>query len=134
MPEAILKARCQPQLPSLVDQAAQRKGMKPAEYIRRSVVDSLERDGFSVETPMWALVSDDRVLTSWLGDACPDLSDANYHPAGFIPSQDDRWLPIENEDTQPFDLRLHWRLAPHFRVEADRVVRVFPVVPKAEYA
>jgi hypothetical protein len=40
------------------------------------------------------------------------------------------WLPVVNEDSEPFDLKIHWRLPPTYRVEAHRVVRVYPVVIK----
>lgn len=130
MPEAVLRARCQSQLPSLVDRAAQRRGMKASEYIRRSVVDSLERDGFSVEPQQYALVEG--------GSLVLKTDRAGNPPVPVIVTKidgDDRtWLPVENEDTQAFDAKLHWRLIPHYRVETDRVVRVYPVVPKAEYA
>jgi hypothetical protein len=34
-------------------------------------------------------------------------------------------------DSELFDLKLHWRLAPTYRVESGRVVRVYPVVLKS---
>jgi hypothetical protein len=41
------------------------------------------------------------------------------------------WLPVVTRDSDPFDAAKHWRLAPTYQVEADRVVRVYPVVEKS---
>jgi hypothetical protein len=41
------------------------------------------------------------------------------------------WVPVIHEDSEPFNIATHWRLAPHFRIEADRVVCVYPVVLKS---
>jgi hypothetical protein len=41
------------------------------------------------------------------------------------------WLPVENEDSEPFDRARHWRLAPTYRVDGDRVVRTYPVIAKS---
>jgi hypothetical protein len=79
----------------------------------------------------YALVSGDRVVTTKFG-AKPDLADANFHPAGYTPADGDRWIPIVDEDSQPFDKKLHWRLVPpSHRVEPDRMVRLFRVVEKS---
>ena len=42
-----------------------------------------------------------------------------------------RYLPVENRDSVPFDKAKHWRLAPSLKVEANRVVRIYPVVAKS---
>jgi hypothetical protein len=81
------------------------------------------------DAQQYALVSGDQILTTWNG-AKPDLTDANFHPAGYVPTNGDRWIPIENEDSEPFTTKLHWRLKPNYRVEADRVARIYPVVLK----
>ena len=41
------------------------------------------------------------------------------------------WLPVFHEDSEPLDLAKHWRLTPVDRLESDRVVRTFPIVPKS---
>lgn len=78
----------------------------------------------------YALVSGDQILTRWVG-AKPDLADSGYRPAGYTPIDGDRWIPIENSDTELFDSKIHWRLKPHIVIEADRVRRVYPVVLKS---
>jgi hypothetical protein len=40
-----LQARCPETLPPLIERAAQRQCMTPAEYIRRSVFERLKADG-----------------------------------------------------------------------------------------
>lgn len=132
-----LKAKCPPSLPPLIERAAGAKMMTASEYTRRAVIAQLEADGLMVPRRQWALVSGDRVLTMTHIDGqpqAPDIADEAYWPADFSPADGDRWVPVENEDTQSFDVKIHYRLAPHFRVEADRAVRVYPVVAKAEYA
>jgi hypothetical protein len=42
---ALLQARCTPEIVNRVDKAAAFKFMKPAEYIRRAVIDRLAADG-----------------------------------------------------------------------------------------
>ena len=78
----------------------------------------------------YALVSGDRIITTRFG-VKPDLADANFHPAGYTPIKGDRWIPVENADSEPFDKKLHWRLKPHLVIEADRVLCVYPVVAKS---
>jgi hypothetical protein len=41
------------------------------------------------------------------------------------------WLPVVHVDSEPFDIATHWRLTPIDTLEADRVVRTFPVVLKS---
>jgi hypothetical protein len=72
----------------------------------------------------YALVAGDRIVDMGYHDSEPQLSD-------FAPGRGDRVLPVEYVDSEPFDIGLHWRLSPIDRVEPDRVVREFPVVPKA---
>jgi hypothetical protein len=53
-----------------------------------------------------------------------------YHDAK--PEQEGRtWLPVVHVDSEPFDIALHWRLAPVYTIEADRVVCTYPVVVKS---
>jgi hypothetical protein len=125
-----LTLRVQPALVAAIDQAARARGQKASEWTRNAVRTALALDGISTEAPtQYALVSGDRILTTWIG-AKPDITDVDFHPAGYAPADGGRWLPIENEDSEPFNSKLHWRLAPTYRVEADRVVRTYPVVLK----
>jgi hypothetical protein len=41
----LIKVRCRPGLAERVDQAAAAQFMRPAEYIRRALVDRLQADG-----------------------------------------------------------------------------------------
>ena len=142
--------RCQPEVTALVERAAQRRGQKPSEYVRQALLTGLRLDGFDPAdiaprdagslynvTPdgrrKYAIVSAGRMLVDTLPLAeCPDIADANHYPAGYVPADGDRWVPIEYEDSQPFDPAEHYRLAPMQRIEADRVVRTYPVIPKSE--
>ena len=40
----------------------------------------------------------------------------------------DGWLPVVHVDSEPFDIAQHWRLAPIFTVESDKVVCMYPIV------
>jgi hypothetical protein len=50
----LLQARCPEALPPLIERAAQRQCMSPAEYIRRSVFERLKADGIDAGTSMVA--------------------------------------------------------------------------------
>lgn len=139
--------RCQPVMTAMVARAAKSKGTRPAEYVRQALLTTLQLDGFDPTTVpardagtlydardgqrCYALVSNGRVLTVVSYSAKPDLSDANHWPAGYVPADGDAWLPIVHVDSEPFDGALHWRLPHLVRIEADRVVREFPVIPKS---
>lgn len=146
---ALIQARCTPAHLAQVNRAAKARGMIHAQYVRLAVGKLMQLDGFDdpeaaeAEQPRdagslynviggqrcYALVSGGRVLvvTSRL-DAVPDLFDANHYPAGYAPSGGDRWVPITFEDSQPFDIERHYREAPAYRIDADKVVRVYQVV------
>jgi hypothetical protein len=134
-----LRIRCPASLPVAIDTAAARKLMTPSEYVRRCVIERLEADGIEIATiaprdagtlynvvdgrRCYALISGDRIVTMGYHAAEPALVD-------FAEGRGDRVLPVEYEDSEPFDISQHWRLPPIDRIEAGRVVRVFPVVPK----
>jgi hypothetical protein len=73
-----------------------------------------------------------RCYATMAGDRIVDLGYYASEPAvsDFAPGRVDRVLPVEHVDSEPFDIGLHWRLPPIDRVEANRVVRMFQVVPK----
>lgn len=107
----------------LLKAAAQRKGLTVSAFLRSIADAALASEGFPVAEQQYALVAGGDVLQP---NGVPITS--------FKPSSDDRgeWLPIENEDSQPFDAGKHWRLKPEpLRVDGDRVVRTFPVVAKS---
>lgn len=51
-----------------------------------------------------------------------------YHDAK--PDDGNVWVPVIHEDSEPFNLATHWRLAPVYTIEADRVVCTYPIVAK----
>lgn len=54
-------------------------------------------------------------------------------PSPF-PEEDGReWLPVLSIDTEPFDLKKHYRTGPHFERFCDVVLRIYTVVEKAEH-
>jgi hypothetical protein len=131
----LLRARCPAIVRALVETVAQIQGITPSEYIRRSVVGSLQADGLKV-SPTAGELYDSRIERgkaqqryAWVeGDQIKAVS---YHDAK--PEQDGRtWLPVVHVDSEPFDIVRHWRLAPVFTIEADRVVCTYPVVSKSE--
>ncbi|WP_407146344.1 hypothetical protein [Bradyrhizobium sp. ORS 86] len=100
---------------------ADRRGTTVSTLVRSLADAALEAEGFAVGVGLpgtqYALVANGEILA-----------------LTFRPVRDDRgeWLPIENEDSSPFDPALHWRLKPlPLRVDGDRVVRTYPVVAKS---
>ncbi|MCW1990845.1 hypothetical protein [Bradyrhizobium diazoefficiens] len=82
----------------------------------------------------------DAALTS-AGLSIAEQQFALVTPAGEIittsfrtsPEDRGRWLPVEDEDTAPYDPATTWRLKPlALRVDGDRVIRTWPVVPKCQ--
>ena len=119
----VISLRVSPALNEMIDQAAAKHGTKSAAWLRRAIRTSLAFDGFdmtpvvrpSTGTPRWALVARgerDRILLIQHGDKCPDISDVGHHPAGYVPSEGDVWVPVEDADTEAFDPDRHWRLVP----------------------
>jgi hypothetical protein len=102
----------------LLKAAAERKGLTVSAYLRLLADAALAAEGFPVTEQQYCLVIDGELIST-----------------SFKPVKDDRggeWLPIENEDNQPFDPALHWRLKPlPLRLDGDRVVRTYPVVVKS---
>lgn len=57
-----------------------------------------------------------------------------YHDAK--PDDGNVYVPVVHQDSEPFGLATHWRLAPHYALVdvagvPDHVVCVYPVVPKS---
>ncbi|MGY3240561.1 hypothetical protein ACVMAJ_007451 [Bradyrhizobium sp. USDA 4448] len=103
---------------------AERKGLSLTMLMRSLADSAVASEGFAVAEQQYALVSNGELVKPARGDWA----------VTFKPEHDDRgeWLPIENEDSQPFDPAQHWRLKPlPLRLDGDRVVRVYPVVPKS---
>jgi len=102
----------------LLKAVAERRGVSLASLMRSLADSAVASEGFPIEEQQWALVVGGEIVS-----------------VTFRPAKDDRggeWLPIENEDNRPFDAALHWRLKPlPLRVDGDRVVRTYPVVPKS---
>jgi hypothetical protein len=108
----------------LLRSAAERKGVTVSAYLRSLADAALASDGFPVAEVQYALVVGGEVL---MNRGSPVIS--------YKPAADDRgvWLPIENEDSSPYDPGQHWRLK-HLplRVDGERVVRTYPVVAKSQ--
>lgn len=143
-----IKLSVLPGLRQLIQRAAMSAGMKSTDFHRKAIDDALRAAGIDPAElvrsrsagqlydviegrRMFALVSGGRVIaqTSRL-DAAPDLSDVNHHPAGYVPADGDAWLPIAFEDSEPFDAAVHHRGSWQLRIEPDRVVREYSVIPR----
>jgi len=101
----------------LLKAAAERKGLTVSAYLRSIADAALASEGFPVGEQQYCLVRDGELIaTSFKPAKDPDGGD---------------WLPIENEDGEPFDPAKHYRLKPlPLRLDGDRVVRVYPIAPK----
>jgi hypothetical protein len=108
----------------MVKAAAERDFLNASQWLSRAVTAALEAKGFTVEPQQYALVSPAGELVHG--------TNGNVIMT-FLPHPDDRgeWLPVENEDSEPFDPAKHWRGKPlPLRVDGERVVRTYPIVPK----
>ncbi|MGY4237303.1 hypothetical protein ACVIIW_006250 [Bradyrhizobium sp. USDA 4449] len=70
----------------------------------------------------YAVIEGDRIIsiTGYLASAPSD------------PGPGRRVLPVEFEDSAPFDPDLHYRLGPVASIDGDRVVRLYEVVSKGD--
>jgi hypothetical protein len=122
----LLQARCPSAIPPLIELAAQSRCMTPSEYIRRCVIERLRADGFNIEPQQYALVENGSLAL---------VGRANNQRIAIVTELDEgdarTWLPVETEDSEPFDPVRHWRLAPTYRVDGERVVRTYPIVLKS---
>jgi hypothetical protein len=114
----------------LVAEAAERAGCKSATWARQTLYAALRASGLDptampsnggADQDSWALVDD---AGNVLG----------FGQFAAKPADDDRgtWLPLVYADAAPFDPDKHYRLAPEPPVvEAGKVVRRYPVIPKS---
>ncbi|MEH2517797.1 hypothetical protein V1279_003370 [Bradyrhizobium sp. AZCC 1610] len=123
--------RCQPEITALVDRAARAKGSKPSEWARQALSEALRAAGFDPTpkpSPSAGALYDSvegRQRFAWVeGGEIKAMSYSDEKPA-------DDWIPVVHVDSEPFDLALHWRLAPMFTTEAERVVCTYPVIQKS---
>lgn len=122
--------RCQPEIMGLVEHAARAKGSKPSEWTRQALLEALRAAGFD-PTPKasptaGALYDSVNGSQRWAWVEAGEIKSMGYsdRPA-------DGWLPVVHMDSEPFDAAQHWRLAPNYTVEADRVVCTYPVISKS---
>lgn len=105
----------------LLRTVAERKGMSLSTLLRSLADSAVASEGFPVGEQQYCLVRDgELILTSFKPAKDPDGGE---------------WLPIENEDTEPFDPAKHWRMKPlPLRLDVERgvVLRVYPVIPKCQ--
>ena len=71
----------------------------------------------------WARIKDGEIAGLYYHAEKPETP-------GFV------WVPVVHEDSEPFDIAAHWRLAPLYALvdvdgKPDRVIVTFPVVPKS---
>ncbi|MCP1758027.1 hypothetical protein [Bradyrhizobium elkanii] len=109
----------------LLKSLADRRGVNLTTLMRSLADAALAAEGFAVAEQQYALVHAGELMLSREGHAI-----TTFRP---FPDERGEWLPIENEDTQPFDPAQHWRLKPlPLRVDGERVVRTYPVVAKSQ--
>ncbi|MGY4160497.1 hypothetical protein ACVINW_006339 [Bradyrhizobium sp. USDA 4461] len=103
----------------LLKALADRRGVNLSTLMRSLADAALASEGFAVADQQYALVTPGgEVLTTSYRIAADDRG---------------QWLPIENEDSAPFDPAQHWRLKPlPLRVDGERVVRTYPVALKSQ--
>lgn len=107
----------------LLRAAAERKGLSLTMLMRSLADSAVASEGFPVAEQQYCLVKDGELISTSFKPSRADIERLGGDAA---------WLPVENEDNAPFDPALHYRLKPlPLRLDGDRVVRVYPVVPKS---
>jgi hypothetical protein len=141
---AQLTLSVQPGFRNLIDDAARRAGVKSTEWSRQALTEALKAAGIDPAqiAPRDAGALYDSVEGRQryaLVTTSGDILAMSYHDAKPEPGPADRggvWLPVIHEDSEPFDIAAHWRLAPLVTVvdvygRLDRVVVTYPVIPKS---
>ncbi|MCK1625920.1 hypothetical protein IVA98_22685 [Bradyrhizobium sp. 160] len=118
--EQLIQFRAPASLSKAIDRAAGQRCQSKSDYIRQALLNRVRAEqDFPVANQQYCLVRNGELIST-----------------SFKPSEDPEggeWLPIENEDNQPFDPALHWRLKPlPLRLDGDRVVRTYPVIAKCQ--
>ncbi|MCA1507944.1 hypothetical protein [Bradyrhizobium sp. NBAIM02] len=125
--EQLIQFRAPANLSKAVDRAASQRCQSKSDYIRQALVDRLQADGGSpLGEQQYCLVRGGELITTSFKTSKADIDRVGGDAA---------WLPIENEDTEPFDPAKHWRLKPlPLRLDSTRgiVVRTYPVIAKCQ--
>lgn len=122
---APVKVRMKPELRRAISNAADRLHMTISAWLRLSALTTLTSESRSAGElydridglQRWARIDGDQIKGIGYHDAKPD--DGNVY------------LPVVHVDSEPFDIAQHWRLAPVYTLEADRVVCTYPIVAKS---
>lgn len=136
----LLQAKVPEQMGRAVEVAALARSTTVSEYIRTALGTLLRLDGMIPEPAeprdagtlydtvdgkrCWALLKGNEIAVMSYYAIEPKVSD-------YAPGRGDRVLPVYHVDSEPFNIITHWRLPPVNRVEADRVVQEYPIVPKS---
>jgi hypothetical protein len=110
----------------LLRAAAERKGLTVSAYLRSITDAALASEGFPVGEQQYCLVHGGELIATSFKPAKADIERLGGDAA---------WLPVENEDTEPFDPAKHWRMKPlPLRLDTARgiVVRTYPVIAKCQ--
>lgn len=110
----------------LLKAAAERKGLSASAYLRSIADAALASEGFPVGEQQYCLVHGGELIATSFKPAKADIDRLGGDAA---------WLPVENEDTEPFDPAKHWRMKPlPLRLDTARgiVVRTYPVIAKCQ--
>lgn len=130
--EQLVQFRVPTNMSAAIDHAAKQKCQSKSDYVRQSVVRQLEADGIAIPHAaadagaLYDRLADGRQRYALIvGD---DIAGISYHDSK--PEDGRNWIPVVHVDSEPFDLKHHWRLAPVFTIEAGQVVCTYPVVAK----
>jgi hypothetical protein len=133
--QRLVQFRVSDALSDAIDAAAIKHLQTKSEYVRQSVLTGLRLDGFEPAAvaprdagSLYNVTPDGRHWALVAGDTVKSRHRSHDKPAD---EQGGVWLPIDYEDSEPFDIDRHWRLAPVTGIEADRVVVTYPIVSKS---
>jgi hypothetical protein len=122
--------RIQPELFAAVERSALASGQTYSEWSRQRLVEGARAAGFNPAAmqprdagALYDLVEGKRRYAR--------IEEGAIKFMGYFETGPEDWLPVVHEDSEPFDIAKHWRLAPVPRIEPDRVVMVYPVVLKS---
>jgi hypothetical protein len=128
-----IRVRMAPHLLDAISDAAGQRGMTASAWLREAATTLASLEGTLTTTAsrgageLYDRVEGRQRFARIEGD---QIKGIGYH-AEKPEAPGKVYVPVVHEDSEPFDISWHWRLKPHFRIEADRVICTYPVVLKS---
>jgi hypothetical protein len=146
-----IRVRMKPELRGMISHAAEKRSMTDSAWLRNAALTSLMLEGIQTLVT-FPEAEDEPAIDPTASRSAGDLYDRVEGRQRFARIEGDQikgirhhaakaddgnvWVPVVHEDSEPFDLATHWRLAPHYALVyvagvPDHVICTYPVVAQS---